>query len=332
MGSPVTAPGKRGSAFRTRPWNHGARRTLAILPVVLAALTVAFAVIHLVPGDPVQMMLSSGGSVPSPGQEQALRHQLGLDQPLAQQYLSYLGHAVRGDFGRSIVTGEPVSQVIGAAIPASAALAGAGFGIAVVLGFAAALLTTQLRPGPARTVFDALPVFAMSMPAYWVAILLIQVFSFDLGLFPATGGNGAAGLVLPAITVALPPAGVIAQVLANALEAARLEPYIFTARAKGASPWRVLLRHALRNAVVPAITLLGTTVGNLLAASVVAETVFARQGLGRLTVTAITDHDFPVLQGVVVLLGVVYVLVNLCVDLLHLWVDPRVTTARRRDR
>jgi peptide/nickel transport system permease protein len=170
----------------------------------------------------------------------------------------------------------------------------------------------------------------MSLPAYWVALVLIEVFSFELPWFPATGDNGLDTLVLPAIAMALPAAGVIGQVLGNGLESALADDYVITARAKGASSWRVLLRHALRNASIPTVTLIGTTIGNLLAASVVAETVFGRQGLGRLTLTAITSRDLPVLQGMVALLGVVYVLVNLVVDLVYVWLDPRVTSGRRR--
>jgi peptide/nickel transport system permease protein len=174
------------------------------------------------------------------------------------------------------------------------------------------------------------PVVSMSMPAYWVALVLIEVFSFEFPLFPATGDNGPAALVLPAITMALPAAGVIGQVLGDGLVTALADGYVVTARAKGAGNWRVLLRHALRNASIPTVTLIGTTIGNLLAASVVAETVFGRPGLGRLTLTAITSHDLPVLQGMVALLGVLYVMVNLVVDLLYGWLDPRVTSGRRR--
>lgn len=307
------------------------RRFLAALPVLLAAVTLSFAMIHLVPGDPVQMMLGGNGPAPTPEQEQALRQELGLDRPIVEQYFGFLGGAARGDFGRSITTGTPVVGLIAEAAPGSALLAGFALLLGVLLGTAIALLAVQARWAPLRTALNALPVLAMSMPAYWVAILLIQLFSFQLGLFPATGDTGFVSLVLPAVTMSLPPAGVIAQVLGTGLREAHAESYVVTARAKGAGPWRVQLRHALRNASIPTITVIGTTVGNLLAAAVVAETVFGRQGLGRLTVNAITSHDLPVLQGIVVLLGVLYVVVNLLVDLVYAYVDPRVTAQRRRD-
>ncbi|GAB3491366.1 ABC transporter permease [Amycolatopsis cihanbeyliensis] len=304
------------------------RRLAAVLPVLLAALTLSFAMIHLVPGDPVRTMLGAGGP-PTLEQEQALRHELGLDRPIPAQYLDFLGNAVLGDFGRSINTGAPVADLIGAAAPGSAALAVTALALGCLLGAGGALLAEITRWRPLRTVLNALPVLAMSMPGYWVAILMIQIFSFQLGWFPATGQDGFAALVLPAATMALPAAGVIAQVLATGLRQAGAESYVLTARSKGAGPWRVQFRHTLRNASLPTITVVGTTVGNLLAAAVVAETVFGRQGLGRLTVTAITTHDLPVLQGMVALLGVLYVAVNLVVDVVYAYVDPRVTSGRR---
>ncbi|HEY4018279.1 MAG TPA: ABC transporter permease [Pseudonocardiaceae bacterium] len=306
------------------------RRLLAALPVLLAVLTFSFLMMQLVPGDPVRTMLSAQGSPPTAAQEQALRHQLGLDQSLPAQYLNYLLGLAHGDLGKSVQTGQPVTEVIGGALPASTELAATALVFGLALGVALALLRALTNVKLLRTVLDAVPVMSMSLPAYWVALVLIEVFSFELPWFPATGDNGLDTLVLPAIAMALPAAGVIGQVLGNGLESALADDYVITARAKGASSWRVLLRHALRNASIPTVTLIGTTIGNLLAASVVAETVFGRQGLGRLTLTAITSRDLPVLQGMVALLGVVYVLVNLAVDLVYVWLDPRVTSGRRR--
>jgi peptide/nickel transport system permease protein len=305
------------------------RRFLAALPVLLVVLTLSFAMMQLVPGDPVRTMLSAQGSPPTAAQEQALRHQLGLDQSLPHQYLDYLAGVAHGDLGRSVQTGEPVTSVIGAALPASVELALAGLVIGIVLGVGLALLRAVTTSRPLAAVLNALPVVSMSMPAYWVALVLVELLSFRFPLFPATGDDGLANLVLPAITISLPAAGVIGQVLGNGLQTALADGYIVTARAKGAGAWRVVLRHALRNASIPTVTLVGTAIGNLLAASVVAETVFGRQGLGRLTVTAIVDHDLPVLQGMVALLGVLYVAVNLLVDLMYGWLDPRVTSRRR---
>ena len=305
------------------------RRFLAAPPVLLVVLTLSFAMMQLVPGDPVQTMLSAQGSPPTALQEQALRHQLGLDQPVIAQYVNYLLGVLQGDLGRSVQTGEPVTSLIGSALLPSAELALAGLVIGLALGFGVAVLRAVVGFRPLKALLNALPVISMSMPAYWVALVLVEVLSFQFPLFPASGSDSFASLILPAVTISLPAAGVVGQVLGNGLEAALADGYIVTARAKGAGPWRVVLRHALRNASIPTVTLVGTAIGNLLAASVVAETVFGRQGLGRLTVTAITNHDLPVLQGMVALLGVVYVVVNLLVDLMYGWLDPRVTSGRR---
>ncbi|GAA3849499.1 ABC transporter permease [Saccharothrix violaceirubra] len=305
------------------------RRLAAAIPVLLAVLTLAFLAMRLVPGDPVETMLAAGPP-PTPEQEQALRHQLGLDRPVVEQYLDFLADAAHGDFGRSVRTGEPVGDVIAAVAPASVELAVAALVLALVFGVGIALLGRATRLRWLRAVCEGVPVVAMSTPGYWVALVLIEVFSFRLPLFPASGDHGFAALVLPAITVALPAIGVFAQVLGAGLAAVDAEAFVLTARAKGAGRWRVLLRHALRNASIPTITLVGTTVGNLLAAAVVAETVFARPGLGRVTLTAVTTHDLPVLQGVVALLGLLYVVVNLLVDVCYVLVDPRVTADRIR--
>lgn len=312
---------------REQLWRFVLRRLLGGGLVLLMALTLAFATIHLMPGEPAQILLGGPAAGNDPRQEQELRHQLGLDRPLVQQYLSYLANTVPGNSGRSFQTGEPVTELIGAATPATLSLAAAALVLSLVLGIAVAAGLAVTRFAPLRAVLASLPVLAMSLPAYWVALMLIQVFSFRFALFPAGGDDGFDSLVLPAVTMALPAAGVVAQVLYSGIRAASAESYVVTARAKGAGRRRVLFRHVLRNACLPAITVLGTTIGNLLAAAVVAETVFARPGLGRLTVTAILNHDFPVIQGMVVLVGTVYVVVNLLIDLMYQYVDPRVTVS-----
>lgn len=320
-----------GVALTARRAAFVGRRLASAVPVLFAVLTLSFLMMQLVPGDPVQTMLSAAGPPPTPEREQALRHELGLDRPLPEQYFGFLADAVRGDLGRSVQTGEPVVSAIADVAPASVELAFAALVLSLVFGVGIALLGRVTRFGWLRGLCNGLPVVFMSTPGYWVALLLMEVFSFRLAVFPATGDAGFAALVLPAVTLALPAVGVLAQVLGTSLAAVDAETFIVTARAKGAGPWRVLLRHALRNAAIPTITLIGTTVGNLLAAAVIAETVFARPGLGRLTLTAITSHDIPVLQGVVALLGALYVVVNLVVDLCYVLVDPRVTSDRIRD-
>ena len=306
------------------------RRLLAAVPVLFGVVTVAFAVVHLIPGDPVQVMLGTGGSFVDPVRETALRHELRLDRPLPEQYAAFIADAVRGDFGQSFQTGEPVIRLIADALPASLALAGAALLIGVLVGAGSAVCAALTGSRMLRAVLAVAPVLAMSLPAYWVAMLLLQFFSFRLGLLPALGGTGVRGMILPALTMSLPPAGVVAQVLGSGLRAADRESYVLTARAKGASRPRVVLRHMLRNTSLPAVTLTGTTVGSLLGAAVVTETVFGRPGLGRLIITALEGHDYPVIQGVAAVLGVTTILITLLVDVLYTYLDPRVLSAAVR--
>nr|WP_276611978.1 ABC transporter permease [Kineococcus vitellinus] len=209
-------------------------------------------------------------------------------------------------------------------MPQTALLAAAAFALALVLGVATALASTWARWGWVRSLLLALPPLGVSLPTFWVGLLLIQLLSFRVPVFPALGNEGAASLVLPAVTLAVPVSASIAQVLARGLRTALAEPYVETARAKGASRARVHLRHALRNATIPALTIAGVIVGNLLAGAVVVETVFSRVGIGRLTVSAVNGQDIPLVQGLVLLAAAVFVATNLVVDLLYPVVDPRI--------
>ncbi|MBM0276130.1 ABC transporter permease [Micromonospora tarensis] len=302
------------------------RRLLSAVTVLIGVVTVAFAVVHLIPGDPVQTMLGTGGAFVDPAQEAALRHELRLDRSLPDQYFAFLASAARGDFGTSFQTGEPVTRLIAEAAPASLSLAGAALLLGALIGTAIAVLSRLTDSRVLGSVLAVLPVLAMSLPAYWVAAVLLQFFSFRLGLVPALGGTGIRGLILPALTMSLPTAGVVAQVLASGLRAAEHESYVLMARAKGATRARVVWRHMLRNTALPAITLTGTTVGSLLGAAVVTETIFGRPGLGRLIITSLNAHDYPVIQGVAAVLGATMILISLLVDLLFTYLDPRVVS------
>lgn len=303
------------------------RRLLQAVFVLWAAFTVTFGVLFLLPSDPVSIALDAGGSgtYVDPAVAQALRVRLGLDQPLWHQYLSSLWHALQGNLGTSVATGTPVTHSVLTALPKTLALAGTALGIAVVLGVGVALAATYTRSRLLSQVLLSLPPLGVSVPVFWVGLILLQVFSFRLGLFPAFGDSGGATLVLPAVALALPTSAVIGQVLATSLQSTWRQPFIETARSKGASRWRIHTRHALRIASIPALTLAGIVVGNLLAGSVVVETVFSRNGVGRLTQSAVSTQDLPVVQGLVVLAALVFVLVNLAVDLVYPLVDPRIT-------
>jgi peptide/nickel transport system permease protein len=307
------------------------RRLLQAVFVLWAAYSVSFAILYLLPGDPVAAMASAGGENPVDAtQVAALRHEYGFDQPVMVQYLQHLGQAATGNLGKSVSTGAPVSDLILQALPQTLMLAGAALLLAAVFGVALALGATLVRSRWLSQFLLSLPGLGVSVPTFWVGLVLVQLVSFRLGLLPALGNEGIASLILPAITLALPLGAQIAQVLAKSLQIELASAYVETARAKGASPVRVQLRHALRNASVPALTVSGLVIGQLLAGSVVVETVFSRDGVGRLTATAVGAQNIPVVQGVVVVGAVAYVLASLLVDLLNPLLDPRIVAVPNR--
>ncbi|MFC5061039.1 ABC transporter permease [Actinomycetospora atypica] len=296
--------------------------------VLWASYTVSFAVLYLL-ADPVATLVAraSDGSAVTAAELAELKARYGLDQPVPVQYLDRLGAALQGDLGRSFVSGQPVGRTIAESLPPTLQIAAAGLVLAVVLGAGVALTATYTRSRWLAQALMGLPSLAVSLPVFWVGLMLVQLFSFRLGWLPAVGARGPEALILPAVTLALPTGALIAQVLVKSMGQALAEPYVTTARAKGVGPLAVHLRHALGNAAIPALTVLGYVTGNLLAGTVVVETVFTRPGLGRTTVSAVADQDIPLVQGVVLFAAVVFVLVNLAVDLLYPLLDPRVTQA-----
>lgn len=296
--------------------------------VLWASYTVSFAVLYLL-SDPVATLVAraSDGSAITPAELDQLRAAYGLDQPVPVQYLERLWATVHGDLGTSFVSGAPVSRTIAEALPPTLQIAAAGLVLAVVFGAGVALTATYTRRRWLAQALMGLPSLAVSLPVFWVGLMLVQLFSFQLGWLPAVGARGAEALILPAITLALPTGALIAQVLVKSMDQALAEPYVTTARAKGVGPPAVHLRHALGNAAIPALTVLGYVTGNLLAGTVVVETVFTRPGLGRTTVSAVADQDIPLVQGVVLFAALVFVVVNLVVDLLYPLLDPRVAHA-----
>ncbi|MFF7243102.1 ABC transporter permease [Embleya sp. NPDC008237] len=300
------------------------RRVLQAVVVLWAAFTVSFVVLYLLPGDSLSIKLGGLEGTATPAQIDAVRSANGLDDPVHVQYARALGDALTGDLGTSAQTGAPVARTIADALPQTLALTGAAMVLAVLGGGGVALAATFTRLRALRQVLLSLPAIGISMPGFWVGLLLVQVVSFQWGLLPAMGNEGVRSLVLPAITLALPAGALIAQVLAKSMTTALAEPYVETARAKGAGRVRIHLRHALRNASLPAITLAAVVSGNLLVESVVVETVFSRAGIGRLTAVAVDNQDVAMVQGVVLLAALVFVLVALAVDLLYPVLDPRV--------
>ncbi|GAD83224.1 ABC transporter permease [Nocardia asteroides NBRC 15531] len=309
-------------------------RVLQALWVLWAAFTLSFVVLYLLPADPVSMA-ADGGGVGTPVDQAAiaeLQARYGLDKPLWEQYVTALGNAVTGDLGRSISTGAPVTQTIGDVLPATLGLAALALLFATLGGTALAFAATYTRRPWLRDALAALPPLGVSVPTFWTGLILLQLFSFRLHWFPAFGGTGLRGTLLPALTLALPIGAVIAQVLAAGLAQTWRQPFTEVALAKGASRWWVQRRHVARLASVPAFTIAGVLVGTMLAGSVVVESVFARAGVGRLTQTSVLNQDIPVVQGVVLLSALIFVLVNLAVDLLYPLLDPRITGTRRTAR
>ncbi|MEU0785564.1 ABC transporter permease [Streptomyces sp. NPDC006173] len=308
------------------------KRIAQAVGVLWAAYTVSFLVLDYLPGDPVSAMAGAGadsGQV-DPAQLAALRHQYGFDKPVPVQYAEALGRAVRGDFGDSVSTGRPVTSSLADALPQTLQLTGAALLLAVLLGGGVALLATYTTQRWLRQLLLSLPPLGVSVPTFWVGLLLVEVFSFRARLFPAFGNDGLRGLVLPAVTLAIPTGALIAQVLAKSLLTALDQAYVETARAKGAGRVRIHLRHALRNASLPALTVVGLLAGQLIAGSVVVETVFSRDGLGRVTAAAVAAQDIPLVQGVVVFGALIFVSANLVVDLVYPVLDPRIVVHSRR--
>lgn len=307
------------------------RRVFNAVFVVWAAYTVTFFLLYLLPSDPVSMQLNnadqnaSGGNVALDASiVAALNERYGFDKPLIVQYLTIGGRFLTGDLGTSIATGVPVVSSLAEALPQTVLLAGLALLLSLVFGVGLAVIATYTRVPWLRQALLSLPPLGMSVPTFWVGLVLLQVFSFQLGLFPALGNEGFESLVLPAITLAIPTAAVYAQVLSKSLFDVLDQPYIETAKAKGASRLRVHLAHAFRNGAIPTLTLIGLTVGNIVAGAVVIETVFSRAGIGRITQIAVNAQDIPVVQAVVVLSAVAFALVNLAVDLVYPLVDPRI--------
>lgn len=313
------------------------RRLGQALVVLWGAVTLSFAIIHLVPGDPVRIILGGGqggdaAAAATPEAEEALRAQLGLDQPIAWQYLSFLRRAATLDFGMSYSTGQEVSEAIGTALPVTAELGIAAIVLAIVLALVFALLGVLLPGRGLRSAFQSATLVGTAMPSFWVGILLLQIFSFGLGWFPAYGSGSIAALVLPALTMALLTAGTLGQVLIRGLNESLSEPYADTARAKGLSELKVVLAHALRNASLPVFTMVGMMVGGVLAGATIVETIYGRRGVGMYFVEAIRTQDFPLIQALVILSGGFFVVVTLVVDLAYRWIDPRVVAPQTRKK
>jgi ABC-type dipeptide/oligopeptide/nickel transport system permease component len=290
---------------------------------VLLGISIAvFLMMHLVPGDPAKMML---GELAVDKEAIAnLRHQLGLDDPIPVQYWRFLKGALHGDLGRSILENQPVARMIWQVLPSTVELTLAGLGIAVLLGVVLGV-TAAVRH---RTWVDnasmVVALWGVSMPTFWTGLLLIFLFSLKLGWLPATGQGGLQRLIMPAFTLGYVAAAVIARLVRSSMLEVLQQDYVRTARAKGLAYRLVVYRHALKNALIPVVTVLGLQFGALLGGTVIIETVFSRPGIGRLAVASILSKDFQVTQGTVLMSAAFYTLVNVIVDVSYAFLDPRI--------
>lgn len=325
-------------------------RLLQLVPVLLGISLIVFVMMTLTPGDPVEIML--GDALATPEQQAQMRHELGLDRPLPERFLLFLGDAVRGDFGMSFTHRRPVADVILERVPATVELTLASMLVAVAVGIPLGVLAAVRRDSWLDRAATAGALLGVSLPGFWFGILLIVLFSVTLGLLPVSGRIGLAGevpsvtgfllidtllagrpdsfldalrhLLLPAVTLGLAMAALLMRVTRSSMLEALRQDYVTFAEAKGLPRRRVVFRHALKNALIPTVTVAAIETGTLLGGNMIVETVFGWPGLGRLVVDAIFRRDYPIVQAAVLLYAVTYVLLNLLADLLYTVLNPRV--------
>ena len=302
------------------------RRLLHVLPVVIGITLASFVLIHLVPGDPIRIMLGGKASVERIAE---VKHELGIDRPLPQQYLSFVGGAVHGDLGESIILRRPVSGVVGERLGPSLFLLGYATLIALVFAVPLGIISALRRNRLADHSIRVLTLIAFAMPSFWLGLILIRKLSLDLGVFPVSGyGEGFLGhvrsLTLPSLTIGL----FLASMLVRSLRASLIDifgmEYVEAARARGLSETRVVVKHSLRPALIATITVLAVNLGWLISGAVVIERVFDIPGLGQLLVESIFTRDFPTIQGLTLVFGLIVIAINVLADLSYAAVDPRV--------
>ncbi|HET8521882.1 MAG TPA: ABC transporter permease [Thermomicrobiales bacterium] len=298
------------------------RRLVMTVPILLGVSIAVFMLVHLLPGDPVKLMLSGTGA--DQQQEDRLRHQLGLDRPLVDQYVQFVSRAARGDFGRSIRTNSVVLREIEGGFPDTLKLTLAGMTVAILCGFGMGIIAALRQNTWLDSVAMIGALLGIAMPSYLLGILLIYLFAVELHWLPATGQGSFERLLMPAVALGWGYAAIIARLVRASLVEVMRKEFILTARAKGLTSRHVVYRHAMKNALIPVITMLGLQFGSMLSGAVVVEALFARRGIGSLLVHGILDRDFPMVQAIVLIMAVIYVVVNLLVDLSYGLFDPRI--------
>jgi peptide/nickel transport system permease protein len=297
-------------------------RILGAIPVIIGVSILVFASLYLLPGDPVQAI---AGEVPLDKERvEELREQYGLNDPPWEQYARFATRALQGDFGTSLSTRRPVLNEILTFLPATLTLTVTAMVVAVIIGVTLGTIAAIRAHTWVDTLTMVLALTGVSIPAFWLGLMLLIIFSVWLNIFPSTGTEGIQRLILPAICLGYGAAAIIARLTRSSLLEVMAQEYVTTARSKGLGERRVIIRHALKNALIPVITIVGLQVGNLLSGAVIVETVFSRQGVGRLLVNGILNKDLPLVQGTILFVATAYVIINIVTDVLYAYVDPRI--------
>ncbi|RMF79478.1 MAG: ABC transporter permease [Chloroflexi bacterium] len=299
-----------------------ANRLLQAIPTVILVTILVFLMLHFTPGDPAQVFLGDRHSTPE--QLERVRAEMGLDRPLYEQYLNYMSNVLHGDLGRSLITNFPVDDTILTRIPHTLELTLASMLISTVLGVGLGMLAALRHNTIIDTIAMAFALLGISVPVYWSSLLFILLFSVKLGWFPPIGQGSLDRLVLPAFALAFVSAGALARMVRSSMLEVLNQDYVITARSKGLSERVVIFRHTLRNALIPVVTILGLTFGNLVGGAVLTETIFARLGIGRMYVQAVVEKDFTLVQGTTLFVALSYVLINIGIDLIYVFIDPRI--------
>ncbi len=297
------------------------RRLLGLISVLFGVITIVFLIIHLVPGDPARIMLGEGAL---PSDVEALRESLGLNRPLIVQYFDFFAKLFQGDLGRSFNTGQPVLSAIIERFPATLILTAASMFFAIIIAVPIGIITAAKR----NTVIDNLgmifSLIGVSMPAFWLGPILVLIFSVKLGILPVSGSGSIKHLVLPSFSLGFALAAIISRMTRASMIEVLDQDYIRTARAIGVSEKIIFLKHALRNAIIPVVTIVGLQFGALLGGVIIIEIIFSWPGIGQLLIPAIMRRDYPLVQGCILFIAVVYIFVNLIVDIIYAYIDPRI--------
>lgn len=314
------------SPRRRVPWRAAVRKIVGAIIVLWAAATLCFLLEELSPGDPAIAVLGGSGARPTPEQIHQVDEKYGLDDPILTRYFRFIGNLAHGDLGTSYQYKQQVTSVISEQVGPTLVLIFAS----TLLAWVIAIPVTLWSAGRGRvrsSLGSGFEAFFAGVPPYWLGLVLLVVFAFELGWFPVTGGTSADALFLPALTLALPLAGFLGQVTRDEFERGLKQPFAISARMRGASEGEVRRRHVLRHALLPGITLTGWAIGATISGAVLVEVIYARPGLGQVLVQAVSNQDLPVVVGITMLVALIYVAVNLVVDLLYVLVDPRLRTA-----